>query len=150
MRIPLDTNILTRSAQVNHPHHVIATSALLALTRRRDTLCLVPQVIYEFWAVATRPMESHNGLGLSTSETHAHLDDFLRAFTLLDNRPESDLCSTWIRLVLQHDAKGKSSHDARLVSAMNAYGLTSILTFNGAHFARYPGIEVLSPEDIEQ
>lgn len=67
MKILLDTNILTRSAQASHPQHKIATSALVTLIQRGDIPCLVSQVVYEFWTVATRPIGAENGLGLTVA-----------------------------------------------------------------------------------
>ncbi|MDX2267142.1 MAG: hypothetical protein NW208_03485 [Bryobacter sp.] len=64
MRVLVDTNIIVRSVQKNHPACPIARQALLTLYRARHVLCLAPQNIAEFWNVCTRPMEA-NGLGLS-------------------------------------------------------------------------------------
>ena len=54
----------------------------------------------------------------------------------------------WENLVLNYQCRGKVAHDTRLVAAMTVHGLTSILTFNGADFARYPGILVLDPRTV--
>jgi hypothetical protein len=43
---------------------------------------------------------------------------------------------------------GKKAHDARLVAAMLAHGLSRLLTFNVSDFARYPGITVLEPAQV--
>jgi hypothetical protein len=43
---------------------------------------------------------------------------------------------------------GKNAHDARLVAAMNVHGLTQLLTFNNQDFQRYPGISVVTPDDV--
>jgi predicted nucleic acid-binding protein len=39
-------------------------------------------------------------------------------------------------------------HDAHIVAAMNVYGITNLLTFNGPDFIRYPGIHVIHPKDV--
>lgn len=67
MRILIDTNILARIAQPTHPQHTEALRALKAIRAQGKEPCMVPQVIYEYWAVCTRPVEA-NGLGMSTSE----------------------------------------------------------------------------------
>ena len=54
----------------------------------------------------------------------------------------------WQRLVVTHDVKGRNAHDARLVAAMVVHGVDHLLTFNGADFARFPGLTVLAPEDF--
>ncbi|MFZ4575559.1 MAG: hypothetical protein ACOYN0_14270, partial [Phycisphaerales bacterium] len=51
-------------------------------------------------------------------------------------------------LVASHGAKGKSSHDARLVAAMQSHGIERVLTFNTADFQRYPGVVAMTPPDI--
>ncbi len=51
------------------------------------------------------------------------------------------------RLVVAHSVSGVRVHDARIVAAMNGYGISSLLTFNGPDFTRYPGIRVVHPND---
>jgi len=50
MSVLLDTNILTRLSQQSHPHHAAAESAISALKTRGESLFIVPQNLYEFWA----------------------------------------------------------------------------------------------------
>ena len=69
-RVLVDTNVLLRLAQPTSPQHAPAQAALMALDSAGLELCLVPQVLYEYWAVATRP-PSANGLGLSVPEADA-------------------------------------------------------------------------------
>ncbi len=54
----------------------------------------------------------------------------------------------WEGLVTQHNVSGKPAHDARLVAAMQAHGLASILTFDAGGFSRYAGIEVVHPAAV--
>ncbi len=44
---------------------------------------------------------------------------------------------------------GKTAHGARLVAAMQANGITAILTFDKSGFSRYPSIEVVHPEQVK-
>jgi predicted nucleic acid-binding protein len=67
-------------------------------------------------------------------------------FELLPETPA--IFPIWESLVLQHQVQGKPAHDARLVAAMHVHGLTSILTFDKTGFSRYPGIEVLDPQEV--
>ena len=64
----LDTNILTRYAQPAPPHHAAAAGETAALRLRGESLVVVPQVLYEFWAVCTRPL-AQNGLGMDGPQT---------------------------------------------------------------------------------
>ena len=143
MRVLPDTNILLRLVKPDHPQHAAARAAVRGLVQAGHDLHLVPQVLFEFWAVATRPIES-NGLGYSTAAAHAEIDRLRRSFVVLEDRP--GILDLWLQLARGRDCKGKASHDARLVAAMLGHGLTHILTFNVADFARYDEVIVLAPE----
>lgn len=145
MRILLDTNVLCRLAERGHPHHVFAENAVTKLRNEQHELCLVPQVLYEYWVVVTRPI-AENGLGMLSSEVDKIIDLWLDRFTLF--RDERGIFSIWRELVRQHDAKGKSAHDARLVAAMKRHQLTHLVTFNVADFRRYPGIEIIDVRSV--
>jgi predicted nucleic acid-binding protein len=109
---------------------------------QNEVLCVVPQVLYEFWAVATRPLEQ-NGLGMTPAEADVDILKILQRFRLF--RDERGLFDRWRGLVLQLQVRGKNSHDARLVAAMQRHGLGTIVTFNVGDFTRYPGIAVIDP-----
>jgi predicted nucleic acid-binding protein len=145
MRILLDANILCRLVQPGHAHHQAAADAVDALQLRGDDLCVVPQVLYEFWAVAARPT-AVNGLGLPVVAADAELTRLLSIFPILYDTPT--LFSEWRRLVTAHQVSGRNAHDARLVAAMAVHGLTPLLTFNTQDFARYPGVTALHPTAV--
>ena len=145
MNVLLDTNILGRILQTGHPQHRPAQDAVDALEARGDTPRLVPQVVYELWAVAPRPA-AVNGLGLPVAQAATELARMLRLFPLLDDSPA--IFPEWQRLVAAHAVLGKNGHDARLVAAMLVHGVTHLLTFNTADFARFPGITALDPASI--
>jgi predicted nucleic acid-binding protein len=145
MNIPLDTNILSRMAQVGHAQHPVAVSAANALVLRGDAPCLLPQALYEFWVVATRPA-SVNGLGFTVQQAGAELSRLKGLFPLLPDSPA--IYPEWERFVTVHQVTGKNAHDARIVAAMTVHGLTHLLTFNPGDFARYPGITALDPATI--
>jgi len=140
MNVLVDTNVVARLAQPSHPQHQLALSAVDTLDRNGDVLCLVPQVLYEFWVVATR-LVIVNGLGFSQHQTAAEVARLQSLFLLL---PDHVLIfAEWFRLVVAYGVIGKRSHDARLVAAMTVHAITHLLTFNLSDFARYSGIHVL-------
>ena len=147
MSVLLDTNILTRSIQLNHPMRLPAENAVAILRAQGEQLCIVPQNLYEFWVVCTRPI-SQNGLGMTAAETEAEVVRLKGFFTLLDDTPS--ILTAWERLVTQYQVVGKNAHDARLVAAMLVHGVPRILTFNDRNFQRYPAIAVLSPQAVVQ
>lgn len=141
----VDSSTLLRTLQVRHPQHEIATRALEILPARGRDLHMVPQNLYEIWVVSTRSSEQ-NGLGLSVTAAMAELTRLRIMFPLLPDTPA--IYSVWERLVSQYQVTGKPAHDARLVAAAQVHGLTGILTFDKTGFSRYPGLEVVHPNDV--
>lgn len=146
MRVLIDTNILTRSVQPSHSMYAQAINAVSELKIRGNDLCISPQNLIEFWAVATRP-ESDNGLDMSISEAEIELSRIKSLFRLLEDN--ALVYREWERIVVRYRVAGKSTHDARLVATMKTHGLTQLLTFNEKHFRRYSDITVLSPGTIK-
>jgi predicted nucleic acid-binding protein len=145
MKVLLDSNVILRLFQPNHPHSPIAEVAILQLEQLGFSLCLVRQNIYEFWVVATRPV-GQNGLGLSSDDARESVDGPLRQVQFL--RDERGVFGNWISLVTQHQAIGKNAHDARLAAAMERHSIANLLTFNGADFKRFSSIQILDPAEI--
>jgi predicted nucleic acid-binding protein len=145
MSVLLDTNILTRSAQPGHPMHNDALDALDTLRKRGEDLCVIPQNLYEFWVVATRPV-TVNGLGMTVSQAEAEVSSIKRLFRFLNDIP--GVYTEWERLVSQYAVAGRNAHDARLVAAMMVHGIAHLLTFNAGDFKRFSGITVLAPADV--
>ena len=145
MIVVLDTNVLLRYADPNDPAHPIVIIAFGVLRATGFALHLVPQNLYEFWVVATRPLD-RNGLGLTVPECEQMLTRIEAAFPILLDKPS--LLAEWRSLVTTHVCKGKIAHDARIVAAMRTHGLTHLLTFNVGDFARFAGLAVLDPKSI--
>jgi len=124
-----------------------AVDAIAILRSQGEQLCVVPQNLYEFWVVCTRPA-AQNGLGMTAAETEPELVRLRGFFMLLDDTPA--ILGEWERLVTQHQVVGKNAHDARLVAAIQIHGIPRILTFNDQNFRRYPAIGVLSPQTVIQ
>lgn len=141
----LDTSTLLRFVQPSHPHNTPAVSAIEILRRQDEPLQIVPQNLYEFWVVATRPFPE-NGLGLTVSAALGEIERLRLLFDLMPDIPE--IYDIWQRLVVEHRVSGKPAHDARLVAAMLAHGITSILTFDTRGFERYPEIETIHPASV--
>lgn len=106
---------------------------------------VVPQNLYEFWVVATRP-PPQNGLGLTPAQTGTEIARFTSWFAALPDDPR--ILPLWRQLIVQHQVIGKTAHDARLAGVMLVHGVDRLLTFNKADFARYPSIVVASPQDV--
>lgn len=100
----------------------------------------------EFWNASTRPL-ARNGFALSIEDTARGALEIEQNFSrLIDNEA---VYSEWRRLVVKHRVSGVQVHDARLASSMLAHGLSHILTFNTADFARFDGIRAVHPEELQ-
>lgn len=141
----LDTNVLVRICDRSSPDHDSCRNAVSELVRQGQVCLCCAQTLIEFWVVATRPQEV-NGLGLTPMDAHANLLDFQQLLTCLREPP--DIAARWQALVTEHDVRGRKAHDTRLVAFMQAHDLKDILTLNIADFARYPGINSLTPVQV--
>ena len=122
-----------------------AQRALVTLRRQGEELCIIPQNIIEFWAVATRPLDK-NGLGLTVDEAEKETKKLKRIFKLCSDSPA--IFTEWEKLIAQYQVMGKQAHDTRLVAAMKAHGLSRMLTFNTEDFKRFTDITSVSPQAI--
>lgn len=145
MIILLDTNILARIAEPGHAMHATAYQAVDTLRHQGHTQVIVPQCLYEFWVVGTRP-QGKNGLGLSIAEMTKELSNVQSVFPLFDDTPA--IFPTWQRFVQTYAVMGKNAHDARLVAAMHVHGITHLLTFNDQDFRRFTSVTVLTPPAV--
>jgi predicted nucleic acid-binding protein len=145
----IDTTILGRLANRKDVQHGVTTQAVLELHRRGEVLHVTPQVMIEFRNVATRPV-AMNGLGLSVVDTESLAATYEARFPLLAETP--DIYPAWKTLVSAVHVVGKQVHDARLVAVCHVHAISSVLTFNLAHFNRMaaiaPGIVVVDPATV--
>lgn len=142
MTILVDTNILLRIMEPESPRHDDAVQATRLLGEHHE-LVTVPQIAYEFWAVATRTIKA-NGLGMTVNEADQSLQEMIDVFPIL--RDERGILRHWRKLVRDHQIKGVNSHDTRIVAAMKRHRIDQLLTFNASDFNRYQEITVLTPK----
>jgi predicted nucleic acid-binding protein len=148
MRVLLDTNVLCRLAQVTHSMHAAADLAVQTLEHDGYELCLVPQILYEYWVVVTRPT-SDNGLGMSPEAADRAVDGWLEVFTFL--RDERGVFPDWRTIVRDREIKGKVAHDACIAAAMRRHNIANLLTFNVRDFERIaPDLNIRTPDHINQ
>jgi predicted nucleic acid-binding protein len=145
MIVMVDTNVLLRRVEPGHPQFLSAKTATEAQLRAGHDLCVVPQVLIEFWVLCTRPT-SVNGLGMTAGQAVVELIDVKRTYTILPDSP--GIFPLWESLVAQYGVLGKNAHDTRLVAAMLVHGITHLLTFNTGDFTRHTGVTVLDPAAV--
>jgi predicted nucleic acid-binding protein len=125
--------------------HAEAVDAVSTLRTGGDELCIVPQNLIEFWAVATRPLNV-NGLEMTIARAQVELVRIKSFFRYFPDTPS--VYDEWERLVTNRAVSGKNTYDARIAAAMIVHGITHLLTFNGSDFKRYPEITVISPSEM--
>jgi predicted nucleic acid-binding protein len=143
-RYLLDTNIIVRACDPNSPGYPLVINFVNEIIREGGECFVTPQVLIEFWVVATRPLEV-NGLGWTTQKTRQEIDRILHQFALLEDTP--DIFPLWFQLVAEYDIKGKRTHDIRLLAVMKAHKVTHLLTFNPDDFIILPELAIVQPRD---
>jgi len=138
--VVVDTNVLLAATDRSRTAHEMATRFLNEDVRR---LALTPQIVREYLAVATRPVEV-NGFGLPGDDAVANVEQFLDDMDLL---PE-DVSTTrrLMELIAGRSAAGKQAHDANVVAVALANQASVIVSDNTRHFAQFAdliGIERL-------
>lgn len=144
MSVLLDTNILISLMPVEREHSSLVHKTVRQLLTQGLILHIVPQNLYEFWTVCTRPVGPLNGLGFSTDEALQEINRVKEQFTLLAD--DQAIYPVWEQLVAEYRITGRRCFDARLVAAMKVHGLTEILTFNDRDFRQFSGISVIVPQ----
>lgn len=141
----VDTNVLLRTTDVGDPAQSAAESAIEHLRLSGESLSIFPQNLIEFWAVATRS-RADNGPGLSPSQAESQVGALKAMFVVVADNHK--IFSEWERIVAFYQVIGKQAHDARIVAAMSAHGLTHLLTFNDRDFKRFSEITVINPRRL--
>lgn len=140
-----DTNVAARWGLPNDPLYSTIRQAILILQAQREIVYITAQVLVEFHALATRPVES-NGLGWTAAAARSEARNIEAVFPLL---PEVDtIYPLWGALVDAYGIIGRQVYDARLVAVMQTHGISHILTMNGNHFRRFSGIVVVDPQSL--
>ena len=141
----VDTNVLLRLINSHNSQYAQAQNAINKVLQQDVELNIVPQNLFEFWVVATRPVNV-NGLGLSVEEATQEMALLKQLFAIKASNPS--ILTVWEDLVIKYQVKGKQGHDARLVAAMITHEISHILTFNVEDFTRFSEIVAVSPQTI--
>ena len=114
MNVLIDTNVLLRIENgPRDPNYQLAFDALEYARGQGHVPCLVPQIIYEFWVVATRPTNV-NGYGLTAADAMKSVATFDTPYFHLF-RDERAIFEQWMQLVHRYQVVGKPTHDLSLI-----------------------------------
>lgn len=147
MRYLVDTGVLLRLFDTSDANHQAIRTLFSQIRREQQhTLCTAAQNIAEFWNVSTRPVSARGGFGQDVASTNRRVQ-FLEKFgQVISDHP--DAYAEWRQLIVDHQVKGVSVHDARLVAVMQAASITTIITLNAADFSRYATVTALTPQQV--
>ena len=138
--VVVDTNVLLAATDRSRDSYS-AASQLISEDERR--LAITPQIVREYLAVATRPLEV-NGFGLAGEDAGANVEQFLDDMELLSE--DAATTRLLLELIGQASAAGKQVHDANVVTVALAHGAAAIITDNARHFARFA--ELVTVENL--
>ena len=129
--VVVDTNVLLAATDRSRVAHSDATEFLNDDERR---LAMTPQIVREYLAVATRPVDV-NGFGLSAEDAVANVLQFLDDMEVLSE--DAGTVRRLVELVADDVAAGKQVHDANIVAVALAHDARTIVTDNTRHFSRF-------------
>jgi predicted nucleic acid-binding protein len=140
-----DTSIIVRLYDSTNPMCKAVQKCMDKLENQGEIRVIVPQILVEFWVVATRPKDV-NGLGMRPDEAQIELDYLQEMFTLFPENAK--IFDEWKAIVTKHKVSGKPSHDARIVAAMKTHKIDKILTLNPQDFKRFDEIISITPQQV--
>ncbi len=142
--ILVDTDIWLRMQEIDTESAMACFEALNRAKEQGDGPAICAQIVVEYCAVASRPIEA-NGLGKTWPAVQESLKEMFKASVLLPE-PE-DVAGRWQELARKYRPIGKRCHDLRLAAVASANGVRRILTFNRADFQSVSEVQALSPLD---
>lgn len=139
-RALVDTNVFLSATDQGRAEHRQAMLILNEWAARGTTLYASGQIMREYLAVATRPVEG-NGLGLKQPDALANVRAFRTRTSLLAE--DANVAERLLDVLDEIPCSGKQVHDANIVATMLVHGIDSLITMNVADFSRFVHIITL-------
>lgn len=143
-----DTNVLLSATAPLRSLHKAALRVLNEWPNQGVILATSSQILREYLAVATRPVEA-NGLGLGVDDALANVAAFRGRMQLfVESEPVWDRLRA---LVAVYGCKGKQIHDANIVATALISGAAILVTANARDFTRFASeIEVVDLAALDE
>lgn len=141
----VDTNVLLTATDVLRPSHLEAQRIFSKASQQGFHLALSGQILREYLAVATRPVEA-NGLGLTVPDAVENVEQFLEFANLFEETEEVALRLR--ELAKNLDVRGPRLHDLNIVATMLVHRIPVLVTQNSRDFIGFGGIKTLAIDDI--
>jgi predicted nucleic acid-binding protein len=133
-RVMVDTNVLLAATDESRTEHRDALTILNDWPAGATTLCTSGQILREYLAVATRPVDG-NGLGLKLPDALGNVRAIRQRTNLLAE--DAKVAERLLGLLADVEAGGKQVHDANVVATMLVHGIGTVVTSNVDDFARF-------------
>lgn len=133
-RAMLDTNVLLSATDRGRAEHRQAMLILNEWAGRGTTLYASGQILREYLAVATRPVDK-NGLGLKQADALGNVRALRARTSLLAE--DTNVADRLLKVLDEIPCGGKQVHDANVVATMLVHGIDSLITINVADFSRF-------------
>ena len=139
----LDTNILVYAADETSPFHQSAVALREKGLRNEISLCICPQVLNEFFAIATNPRRVSSPR--TQKEAILEMEKYFHSKNILKIYPGPEIIDRIIDLLKRHEITKQEIFDLQLVATMLSNNVTRLYTYNQEDFYKFKEIEVLSP-----
>jgi predicted nucleic acid-binding protein len=130
----LDTNVLLAATDKGRAEHRDALTVVNDWAAGDTTLCTSGQILREYLAVATRPVE-RNGLGLPLPDALGNVRAIRERTVFLAE--DSKVADRLLGLLADVECGGKQVHDANVVATMLVHGIGTVVTMNLDDFSRF-------------
>lgn len=144
-RLFCDTNVLLSAVDRKRRLHAQALHVLNVLPNRGVALHVSGQIVREFLAVCTRPVDA-NGLGLSRPDAVRNAESIVERSTVLDESRKVAL--RLLAIARTTPCTGRQLHDANVVATMREHGLTRLVTGNLSDFRRFSGLDLVDLAEL--
>lgn len=139
----VDTNVLIYAFSKESEYYKACRELLNNAQEGKLSLCVTPQVLAEFYAIATDSRRTT--VPQKPQEIVEVIDQLLEMPGITFLSLPIDVVNRWTTLIRQHPVKGSDIFDVQLVATMLGNGVSQIYTYNRSDFEKFSEIEVLTP-----
>ncbi len=140
----LDTNVLVYAADQTSPHHEASRELRDRGRAGEVSLCITPQVLFEFYAVVTDPRRVARSL--TPEEAAQELAQYFADGSIPKIHPGPDIARFALDLLRRYQLSKQHVFDLALVATMLANNVGRICTYDVAHFEPFTEIETVTPD----
>jgi len=138
----VDTNVMVYAADTNSPFHVACRQLIKQGIKDEVSLCVSPQVLFEFLAVITSPKRVVKPLKLDKAINE--INKYLGYKNIKKIYPKNDVIKKTLELCKKYNIKGQEIFDVQIIATMLSNNVTTIYTYDKNHFERFKEIEILT------